>query len=108
MTPGLVSMKLLSNAVTLAFTVPSTLSTSTGYRHGAVGSGPVQIPISAPVVVVSSAIRRFAFCEYAPPVDGQPVIHGTHIFFGDGTEMFLIPVTIRGPTVLNELISLPP
>src|SRR5437879_13578776 len=107
MTPGLVSMKLLSNDVTLAFTVPSTFSTSTGYRHGATGA-PVQDPVSGPVVVVSSAIRRFAFCQYEPPVEGQPVIHGTHIFFGEGTEMFLIPVTIRAPSVLNEFISLAP
>ena len=64
--------------------------------------------MSGPVVVVSSAIRRFAFTQYEPPAAGQVEIHGTHIFFGEGTEMFLIPVTIRGPSVLNEFISLAP
>src|SRR5437868_545852 len=107
MAPGLASMKVFKLAVIIAFTVPSALSTSIGYRAGAVvlpGQADPSIMVlpGQQVVVVSSTSRRFAFCQYPLPVEEHPVIHGTHIIPPwEGPEMLLMLVVIWGLVVLN-------
>src|SRR6266513_6291406 len=107
MAPGLACMNVMSEVVRPPFTVPSALSTSTGYRHGAFTlNGQGEVPLIVLTCVVSSAIRRLAFCQYPPPVAGHPVIHGTHSIPGwEGPEMLWMLVVIWGLLVLNVLIS---
>ena len=116
MAPGLACMKAFKLFVRESFLDPSALRTSTGYRGGAVrlavpkqlaGADPsIKVLPGQQVVVVSSAIRRLAFCQYPPPVAGHPVIHGTHsIPTWEGPEMLWMLVVIWGLLVLNVLIS---
>src|SRR5437660_10411556 len=86
MAPGLACMNAFKLFVRDVFTDPSALRTSTGYRGGAVrlavpkqlaGADPsIKVLPGQQVVVVSSAIRRFACCQYPPPLAGQRVIPG--------------------------------